>query len=142
MISLKQFCRLKHGSQVWWGSRTRGFLRTCLYGPADRDQSVRGVEPGMRHVGFAIRHRSWTGKAHTSYGFNDVKRVISPTKRRIQTVISEAEAQHLRDHGFNVREQYAQELRESNARNKRMGRDCPFTPLPLPKSELKKLWTP
>lgn len=138
MISLKQFCRLKHGDRVWWGTRERGYLRTILYGPADGASVGHRVEPGRRHIGFPIRHRSWTGRAVTSYGFNDVKRLISPAKSRIKTVLSEEEAQHLRDHRFNVREQYARELRERNATNKRMGRECPFTPLPLPKSELKK----
>jgi hypothetical protein len=132
VISLKQFCALKHGDVVWWGTRARGMLRTVLFGPADGGRGVCVVNPGRRHIGFAIRRRSWTGRATTTYGFNDVRYVISPTKRRSKTVISGMEAQHLRDRGFDVREQYARELRETNAMNKRMRRVCPFTPLPLP----------
>jgi hypothetical protein len=132
VISLKQFCVLKHGAVVWWGTRARGYLRTVLFGPADGPRGVGIVEPGQRHIGFAIRYRTWTGRATTTYGFTDVKHKITPTKRRSKTVISGAEAQHLRDRGFDVRAQYAKELRESRERNKRMHRTCPFEPMPLP----------
>lgn len=133
MMSKRQMSRLRHGDVVLWGRWPNLTFRTVIEGPADIAR-MRGGDPmDHLHVVFAIRRRSWTGRAKTGYGWNDVKHLIRATKKRRRTVMSAEELERLKKIRFNPKKEYAREIREQRGHILNRGWRCPFKPLPLPK---------
>lgn len=93
MISRDRFMQLKAGDVVLWGKRRQP--RIVHEGPRDVQ--------GGRHVTFAIRRRSWTGRVTTVYLWNDVKRILSLPRRPLNLrSLCAAERSHLASIGFDV----------------------------------------
>jgi hypothetical protein len=135
MMSKLQFSRLRHGDVILWGRWPNVIKRTVIEGPVDIAKS-RGTDPiNHLHIVLSIRRRSWTGRAKTGYTWNDVKRNIrlSGMSRR-KTVISTEEMDRLKHIRFNPAKEYLREIKREARYNKRVGRKCPFKPLPLPRT--------
>lgn len=133
MISRLQFSRLKHGDVLLWGRWPACIFRTVVEGPVDIAKSRNGNPLDHMHVIFAIRKRSWTNRAKTSYGWNDIKRIVRLVKRgrRSATAISREEYDRLKRLRFNPEKEYRREIRESLWHRKKRKWICPFKPLPL-----------
>lgn len=132
-MSKLQFSRLRHGDVLLWGRWPNVIKRTVIEGPVDIAKS-RGEAPiDNLHVVFAIRKRSWTKRARTSYGWNDVKHKVRATGKRRRTVISVDEMDRLKRIKFDPQKEYRREIRERIGQNKRMNRVCAFEPAPLPR---------
>ena len=114
VISKSDFLKLKHGDVLLWKHGSSVIYRTVIDGPADSG--------GGSRVYFAIRRRSWTGRAKTCYGWNDIKHRITLVKKTTLVMLKE-ECEHLKDIGFNARKELVRELKEARATKLRMGRE-------------------
>lgn len=115
MISKSDFSKLKHGDVVLWRNKRSVIFRTVVDGPADKSWKGAAVE-------FAIRRRSWTGRAKTTYDWNAVKHRIKLIKRTSLIMLSE-EFERLKTIGFNPRKEIIREFKEAEAAKIRMGRE-------------------
>lgn len=114
MITLKQFRKLKRGDVVLFGKRK--VARVVQVGPAN-------FEPPIDSIRFAIMRRSWTNRAVTCYGFNDVKRLLTIPRNKLHTpTIQRANEQALVDIGFNVDKEKRREFKQFLESRKRMAR--------------------
>jgi hypothetical protein len=106
-ISREQFMTLRHGDVVRWYRKDGSFIeRTVLDGPADEEPPCGGLR-------FPIRRRSWTGRIHTTVGWNDVKHKIEFTGKRLKEgMASFDELERLYLSGFKVAKQIKREAGE------------------------------
>lgn len=105
-------------------------MRTILEGPADHP------DRGWRHgIVFAIRHRSWTRRARTTYTYHDVKHIIFTTTKRTRNLCLPHEVERLKEIGFNPRKEYVREMRDAINTAKRMRRSCFVTVKNLPSTK-------
>ncbi len=114
MISKSDFNNLRHGDVVLWRNGSSAVYRTVIDGPADKDEREGNA------VTLAIRRRSWTGRAYTVYGWNDIKHRIKLIKKTSLVMLAE-ERDRLKDIGFNVRRELARTLKEARAYKQRRG---------------------
>lgn len=111
-MTYAQFLKLKAGDIVLWNGRV---FRTVLQGPAD---------DGSDHIKFAIRRRSWTGRATTGYVWTDVKNKIARTNQVTARAMLPSEREHLEKIGFSPIAELKREWTQGLATALRMGNRC------------------
>ena len=120
MISKLEFAKIKRGDVVLFN----GTPRVVQEGPSDRQETLSRLasddpesalnEWGFRmRITFSIRKRSWTGRAKTTYLYNDLKRVIQIAPKLRLLEICKAEKDHLASIGFDWIKELRREVNES-----------------------------
>ena len=115
MISRESFMALKAGDVVLFN----GTPRTVIEGPGD---------PGKVHraVTFAIRNRSWTGRAITVYLFSDARFRLRKLGRTTRNLIMKSEFIRLLKIGFDPEAELKREVEEEIGYCQRLGQEiCP-----------------
>lgn len=108
VLTKKQYLALKEGDTVLWRNK---FLRTVVSAPKHPSGGIR----------FTIRRHSWTGRASTTYFYNDIKDKIKP-HGKTKLAILKSEVEVLTYLGWNVRQELKKELEEHKALCQRTGR--------------------
>ncbi len=117
LMTIEEFNALRPGDLlVWRGS----YLRTVIVGPKPYATSRGGGSLGS--VTLAIRHRSWTNRVQTTYGYHDLKWIAFPLGRKTRGPALKHEIGKLKELGFDVRSELRRELSEKKSRATRMGR--------------------
>ena len=83
MITLEDFWKLKSGDVlIWHRNPNNPYFRTVIDGPAD---------DGRKGVTFPIRQRSWTGRSHTVYFWNEIRDICTKSSIRRDMLMSDEE---------------------------------------------------
>jgi hypothetical protein len=118
IMTLKEFYSLKPGDLLVWRGK---YLRTVL--------SVGYPGSKCHSVTLSIRHRSWTNRATTVYGYHDLKWLAFPAGKKIRNLLLNSELLVLRTLKFNVRKELKREVSEAIDLKKRMRQAlCDNTP--------------